>query len=363
MGFLAIGVVSVALWARWAVRQEREKRSARDLAASREMAGKEGTGKLKGLVWIPSGTFTMGWSKGEPEENHEHEVFLDGFWLGKFEVTNAEFETFTKATGYKTMAERKPKEMEPELRQVMFPPGTPPEFMKPGSLVFTPSKGPVPLNRQHTWWRYQTGANWRHPEGPETNLKGRENHPVVHVNWFDAQEFCDWRTKVTGLRHRLPTEAEWEFAARGGKEGKEFIWGNDFEPNGKPMANIWYGNFPYHNSKKDGYDLAAPVGSFPANGFGLHDMSGNVWEWCADWYHVDYYKNSPRDNPKGPSKSRDPGHPGMKVRSQRGGSFLCSDIYCRAYLPSRREQSEPYSGLSHTGFRVLAEGKPPQAKH
>ena len=362
VGFLAIGVVSVALWARWAINKERSKRAAREQAASRAMAGTEGTGQLKGKVWIPGGTFIMGWSKGEPEESHEHEVRVNGFWLGKFEVTNAEFEAFTKATGYKTMAGRKPEDLESGLRTKLYPPGTPPEFLTPGSLVFTPSEGPVPLNRHHTWWRYQPGASWRHPEGPETNLEGRKNHPVVHVNWFDAQEYCAWRTKVTGVKHRLPTEAEWEFAARGGKAGQEFIWGNDFEPDGKPMANIWHGNFPYNNTKKDGHELAAPVGSYPPNDFGLHDMAGNVWEWCADWYRADYYKKSPKENPKGPSTSWDPGHPGMQVRSQRGGSFLCTDLYCGAFRPSRREQTEPHSGLSHTGFRVLAEGKPPRPK-
>jgi formylglycine-generating enzyme required for sulfatase activity len=205
----------------------------------------------------------------------------------------------------------------------------------------------VPLSNHLVWWRYVPGANWRHPEGPESNLQGRENHPVVHICWHDAEAYARWAHK------RIPTEAEWEYAARGGLERKRYCWGDTLTPDGKWMANIWQGQFPRENTKGDGYSRTAPVGSYPANGFGLHDMSGNVWEWCADWYRPNYYALSPGYNPKGPDSSHDPQEPGVAKRVQRGGSFLCSDSYCVQYRMGARGKGAIDSGASHLGFRCV----------
>jgi sulfatase modifying factor 1 len=291
-----------------------------------------------GMVLIPGGKFMMGSPKGQTDERPQHEVTVDGFWLDKTEVTNEEFEKFASATGYKTIAERKPDPKD-------FP-GVPLENLVAGSIVFTPPPGDdIPLENHFIWWSYVPGANWRHPQGPDSDLKGLEKHPVVHISWLDARAYCEWAGK------RLPTEAEWEYAARGGLDSKEFGWGEEFNPNGKWMANIWQGRFPNQNAVSDGYKLTAPVGSYAANGYGLFDMAGNAWEWCADWYLPDYYSKSPTQNPQGPDTSYDPNEPGVAKRVQRGGSYLCTDLYCGAYRPSTRMKTSPDTGLSHSGFR------------
>ncbi len=310
---------------------------------------------IEGMVWIPAGKFKMGSNIGDSEDQRPvHEVALDGFWMDRTEVTNEQFAAFVKATKYKTYSERTPEEA-PEL----FPPGTLPQFRKPGSIVFTPPAQLIPLNQLRApqthfqWWRYVPGANWRHPQGPTSNIKGKEQHPVVHICWHDAVAYCKWAKK------QLPTEAQWEYAARGGADGREYIWGEKIEPKGQPMANIWHGRFPTQNTLRDKFKYTAPVGQFPPNGFGLRDMAGNVWEWCADWYMPDYYKNSPKKNPPGPNTSFDPREPGAWKRIQRGGSYLCTDLYCGAFRPFHRMKTTPDSSISHSGFRCVALGFPP----
>jgi formylglycine-generating enzyme required for sulfatase activity len=273
-----------------------------------------------------------------------HRVALDGFWMDKTEVTNAQFAKFVDATGYVTVAERKP-------RQEDFP-GVPPEKLVAGSIVFTPPKEAVPLDDYMQWWAYVEGANWRHPEGPQTDLKGRENHPVVHVSYEDALAYAKWAGK------RLPTEAEFEWAARGGLDRKKYAWGDEFKPDGKFRANSFQGNFPNRNTAEDGFAASAPVGSFEPNAFGLFDVAGNVWEWCSDWYRADYYQTLSAQgalakNPAGPRDSSDPNEPGVAKRVTKGGSFLCTDQYCSRYMPGGRGKESPDSGTNHLGFRLV----------
>ncbi len=303
------------------------------------------------MVWVPGGEFTMGtddpaaWNVEKPA----HRVRVSGFWMDETEVTNARFGAFVEATGYVTVAER-PVNWEEIRRQV--PPGTPrpsDEMLQPGSLVFTPTGGAVPLDDAAQWWRWVTGASWRQPEGPGSSSGGREDHPVVHVAFEDAAAFAAWAGK------RLPTEAEWEFAARGGLEGATFVWGADPVSQERPQANIWQGDFPWKNTRADGYAGTAPVGSFAPNGYGLVDMAGNVWEWCADWYRPDTYAaragGAPAENPTGPAGSLDPQNPWQPERVTRGGSFLCHESYCSAYRPSARRGTAVDTGLCHLGFR------------
>jgi formylglycine-generating enzyme len=262
-----------------------------------------------GTVWIPEGTFLMGTNDKQsfPNERPAHLVQVQGFWMDEHDVTNAEFSKFVEATGYVTTAERK---IDWEELKKEVPPGTPKpddSALAAGALVFTPVAGPVPLNDLSAWWRWVRGANLRHPEALESPIQGRENHPVVQVSWYDALAYAQWTGK------RLPTEAEWEFAARGGLESKRYVWGDEFKPGGKHMANTRQGLFPVTNTTEDGFVGTSPVGSFSANGYGIYDMAGNVWRWCSDWYRVDTHieaasKNVCRD-PRGPTESYDPGDP------------------------------------------------------
>lgn len=311
-----------------------------------------------GMVWIPGGEFTMGsldplaWDDEKPP----HRVRISPFWMDVTEVTNAQFQEFVRATNYVTTAEKPP-----DLQEIMkqSPPGTPPppkEKLVPGSMVFQPTKGEVNTRDFSQWWHWTPGADWRHPEGPGSNIDQRMDHPVVQVSWDDARAYAEWAGK------RLPTEAEWECAARGGLDNQPFVWGS--EPpgtNGKWQCNIWQGKFPYLNTKEDQYERTAPAKSFSPNGYGLFDMSGNVWEWCADWYQRDLHQHRKRiglvENPQGPDRSIDPLHPFEPRRVQKGGSFLCNDSYCSRYRPSARHGSTPDSGMSHVGFRCAMSPK------
>ncbi len=292
------------------------------------------------MVWIPGGSFQMGTSDPMfPDAQPLHKVILKGFLMDEHEVTNAEFEKFIKATNYTTVAERK-------LNPADYP-GVPSESLIPGSGVFTPPDKSVSLDNALQWWQYVIGASWRHPFGPNSSVNGQENNPVVHVCYEDALAYAKWAGK------RLPTEAEWEYAAQGGRAIQKYYWGNERKPDGKWVANIYQGDFPYKNTSEDGFAGIAPVKSFPANPYGLYDMEGNVWEWSNDFYRPDYYKQSPTHNPQGPKDSYDPDEPGIVKRVQRGGSFLCSDQYCIRYRPGSRGKGEVSSGSSNLGFRCV----------
>ncbi len=315
-----------------------------------------------GMVWIQAGEFTMGtddasaWSAEKPA----HRVRISGFWMDATEVTNAQFKRFVQATGYKTVAERTP-DWEELKKQV--PPGTPkpgPDVLQPGSLVFTPPDHPVALNDISQWWAWTHGADWRHPEGPKSTIDGRENHPVVHVAWEDVEAYAKWAGK------RLPTEAEWEYAARGGLEGKKFVWGDEEVTDEKPRCNIWQGQFPWKNTMNDKYPRTAPVKSFSPNGYGLYDMDGNVWEWCSDFFRADEYarvrtesKGKTLIDPRGPGDSWDPDEilANTPKRVIRGGSFLCHKSYCESYRPSARRGQTLDTSASHLGFRCAMTAK------
>tara|TARA_B100000029_G_scaffold232239_3_gene229661 strand:- start:18 stop:1139 length:1122 start_codon:yes stop_codon:yes gene_type:complete len=305
-----------------------------------------------GMVWIPGGQFEMGTRdpQGKPDEFPPHAVELDGFFMDTHEVTNREFERFVRATGYVTAAEKKPdfssvREGSKRTQDKILP-----ELNRPGSICMKKGLKASEIDPSlgaYSWWEYVPGANWRHPEGPDSSIETRMDHPVVHVSWHDVTAYCDWAGK------RLPTEAEWEFAARGGLEGMTYPWGNERKPEGRWMMNIWQGAFPVKNTNEDGFLTSAPVGRFKENKYGLFDMSGNVWEWCQDNYTADYYSESPRRNPPGPEESRDPDEPDILKRIQRGGSFMCSDTYCTGYRVTARMKGEQGSGLYHTGFRCV----------
>jgi sulfatase modifying factor 1 len=293
-----------------------------------------------GMAWIPSGRFAMGSDHRQFSDARPiHAVELDGFFMDRTPVTNEQFARFVRETSYVTVAERKPNPAD-------FP-GVPPEALVPGSLVFRSPSGPVPTNEVSRWWHYVPGACWKNPEGPGSNIAGRERHPVVQVCWDDAAAYSRWAGK------RLPTEAEWEYAARGGLTQKPYAWGDDFRPNGRLMANTWQGRFPNANNAEDGWERTSPVGHFPPNAFGLFDMSGNVWQWCADWYRPDAYHLSAERNPVGPQDSFDPREPNVPKRVQRGGSFLCTDQYCSRYMPGGRGKGAVGTGSSHVGFRCV----------
>ncbi|MED5412690.1 MAG: formylglycine-generating enzyme family protein [Pseudomonadota bacterium] len=282
----------------------------------------------EGMIWIENGSFIMGSDQGLLDERPAHKVNLNGFWIDQYEVTNAEFIKFVTETGYESYSE----EVEDSL--VFVSP-----YLSPGQPV-----------RPMSWWKLVANANWQHPEGEQDSIEGKENHPVVHVTYEDASAYCNW------LEKELPTEAQFEYAARGGLEGEIYSWGSQPRHRHEAMTNHWQGNFPYHNENSDGHANTAPVGSFPPNNYGLYDITGNVWEWVSDWYHPNYYSNSPRRNPTGVprAESLDPNEPTLPKRSIRGGSFLCSENYCSGFRVSARMPAEPSSSTNHTGFRCVA---------
>lgn len=296
------------------------------------------------MVWIQGGKFQMG--SADPafmDAQPVHEVNVKGFWMDEHEVTNAEFAKFVKATGYITVAERPldPKDY----------PNVPKENLIIGSPVFAPPENEVSLDDPGQWWRYVAGASWYHPFGSVSVKKIKPNDPVVQICYDDAVAYAKWAGK------RLPTEAEWEYAAKAGKQNKNYYWGEELKPAGKWMANIFQGNFPNKNSLEDGFDFLAPVKSFPPNAYGLYDMEGNVWEWCNDFYRPDYYQKSTKENPQGPSDSFDPDEPHVVKRVVRGGSFLCSDQYCIRYRVGSRGKGEIKSASNNLGFRCVKDNR------
>lgn len=296
-----------------------------------------------GMVWIPGGKYRRGSDfPAFVDALPIRSVEVDGFWLDETPVTNAQFAAFVEATGYVTVAERKPSSEQ-------FP-DVPPEKLVAGSICFNPPTESVPLENHLLWWNYVAGACWKHPEGPESDVKDRLDHPVVHICWDDAMAYAKWAGK------RLPTEAEFEFAARGKRDQAPFVWGDELRPDGKWMANTWQGEFPVKNTAEDGWERTSPVKTFPANDFGLYDMAGNVWQWCADWYRPDAYEVGARRNPKGPDNSFDPLEEGVPKRVQRGGSFMCCDEYCVRYRCGGRGKGDPQSAASHIGFRCAKSG-------
>jgi len=306
-----------------------------------------------GMIRIPGGEFTMG-SDGplaRPRERPPHRVQVDGFFMDATPVTNAEFRKFVEATDHVTTSE-KPADLTEIMKQL--PPGTPepdPEMLAPASVVFTPPDHPVPVENHFQWWSYVKGASWRHPQGAGSSIDGKDDHPVVHVSWDDAMAYASWAGK------RLATEAEWEFAARGGLDGMVNVWGNDPLTDEGGQANTWQGAFPHKNQANDGYTGTSPVKAFKPNGYGLYDMSGNVWEWCSDFYRQDTYAKRPLTeptiDPTGPESSFDAREPYAVKRVQKGGSYLCHDSYCSGYRPSAREPGSPDTGSAHTGFRCV----------
>lgn len=321
----------------------------------------QGDSSVEGMVLIPGGFFEMGGdnSQASTDEYPKHRVGLDSFYMDMTEVTNAQFKKFVDATGYITTAERKP---DWEVLKQSVPPGTPKpadSLLVAASLVFRQTNGPVDLNDYSQWWNWVAGADWKHPGGPGTNLGEKDNYPVVQVSWDDAMAYCKWAGK------RLPTEAEWEYAARGGLTNNIYPWGNEHVNAGAVKANSWEGKFPYYNEQKDGFVKQAPVKTYACNNYGLFDMAGNVWEWCSDWYDYNYYKSldgKTTMNPQGPSKSFDPQDVYTPKKSLRGGSYLCNDTYCSGYRVARRMKSSPDTGLEHTGFRCVRDVKRPKNK-
>jgi sulfatase modifying factor 1 len=306
------------------------------------------------MVWIPGGEFSMGANdppdmddvgmKATRDARPIHRAYVDGFYMDKTDVTNAQFAEFVTATGYITVAERTPR---PED----FP-GVPPEDLVPGGVVFSPPTHAVGLDNYLQWWSFVEGASWRRPGGPKTNIKGKETYPVVMIAYEDALAYAKW------ARKRLPTEAEWEFAARGGLSGKPFVWGDEFRPRGKWMANTYQGHFPDRNTGEDGYLGTSPVAQYPPNPYGLYDMAGNVWQWTSDWYRPDYYSqlaavSSVARNPQGPEAPLDPEEPNVPKKVHRGGSYLCTDQYCSRYIVGTRGKGEVNTGANHLGFRCV----------
>jgi formylglycine-generating enzyme required for sulfatase activity len=308
------------------------------------------------MVWVPGGEFTMGSDNKESkrDEKPPHRVKVDGFWMDSTPITNKQFKEFVDSTGYITTAEKAPT-LEEIMSQV--PAGTPPpapELLVPASLVFKPSSGPVSLKSNRAWWEWKPGASWKHPGGPGSSIEGQDDHPVVQVSWYDAEAYAKWAGK------RLPTEAEWEFAAYGGKNDIAYVWGNEEFSETNPQANIWQGAFPYKSTKSGGHIGTTAVHTFKPNPYGLYDMAGNVWQWCRDLYHYAYYQEEAKKeislNPQGPLTSFDPEEPFAKKYAHRGGSFLCHHSYCKGYRITARMKTCPDTSLNHLGFRCVLSG-------
>lgn len=305
---------------------------------------------LPNMVWVRGGTFLMGSDKHYPEEAPVHKVKVEGFWMDKYTVTNREFARFVEETDHVTLAEHPPDPKDY--------PGAKPEMLQPASVVFRKPVQRVDLRNHFNWWTYVPGADWRHPEGPESSIGERTQHPVVHLAYEDAEAYAKWAGK------HLPTEAEWEFAARGGRDGATYAWGEELTPGGKQMANTWQGEFPWQNELSDGYEGTAPVGQFPPNGYGLFDMIGNVWEWTIDWYEA-RHPAAPccaSFNPKGGDReqSYDPQTPNIRIPRKviKGGSFLCAPNYCRRYRPAARMAQPVDTSTCHVGLRLIVRAKP-----
>jgi formylglycine-generating enzyme required for sulfatase activity len=321
------------------------------------------------MAWVPGGEFLMGSNSKLAQQNERpaHKVRVKGFWMDLTHVTNDQFARFVKETGYVTTADRKP---DWDTVRVQLPAGTPrpPDaVLVPGAMVFVGTRRPANLSDYWQWWRYVPGANWRHPQGPGSSLQGKGDHPVVQISYDDAQAYAKWAGK------RLPTEAEWEFAARGGLEQATYAWGDDLTPGGERQANYWDTRqqaFPVVSPKAGGATGTVPAGTFPPNGYGLFDMTGNAWQWVADWYRADYFQRQAKSaqttiiDPKGPDNSYDPSDPVAPAdapkRVIRGGSFLCNESYCLSYRPSARRGSDPYSPMSHLGFRLVSDAPAPK---
>jgi formylglycine-generating enzyme len=308
---------------------------------------------LQGMVWIDGGTFWMGSDRHYPEEAPAHPVRVAGFWIDRTPVTNRQFREFVKATGYVTFAE-----IAPDPKDY---PGALPHMLRAGSLVFSPPKGPVDLSDWSQWWQFKFGADWRRPYGPRSSISGLHDHPVVHIAYRDAEAYAAWAGK------ELPTEAEWEFAARGGLDGAEFAWGDEFAPGGCQMANTWQGGFPHQNTRLDGFDRTSPVTAFPPNGYGIHDMIGNVWEWTPDWFTSQYEAEPSKpccipENPRGgqEDQSYDPCQPQIRIPRKvlKGGSHLCAPNYCRRFRPAARHAQPVDTSTSHVGFRCVVRASP-----
>ena len=315
--------------------------------------------QIPGMVWIPGGIYDMGASDSDrmalSHEKPKHTVKVDGFYMDETEVTNTQFSKFIEATNYITTAERP---VDWGLIKQQLPPGTPKphdSLLLPGSLLFKKTKESVPnLCDFSQWWRWTTGSNWKQPEGKGSSINEKDNHPVVHVSYEDAMAYFNWAGR------RLPTEAEWEFAARGGKQDKIYFWG-DLTDKLSSYVNSWEGEFPVDNTQADGFEKSAPVKTYPPNGYGLYEISGNVWEWTSDWYSSQYYQyckeNSITNNPKGPNEAFNPNNPYIDERIIRGGSFLCNASYCASYRVSSRMATDPNTSLEHLGFRTVMDLK------
>jgi formylglycine-generating enzyme required for sulfatase activity len=304
---------------------------------------------IEGMVWIKGGEMILGATDDEGwlDEYPAHRVTVPGYWMDVTEVTNAEFSKFVLATGYITTAEQAPNWEEMKKQMPEGTPRPPDSLLVASSLVFTPPSERVDLRNSSQWWSWKKGANWRHPQGPESDLEGKDNYPVVHISWDDAMAYCQWSGK------RLPTEAEWEFAAKAGNGANKYPWGIEEIESGSPKANTWQGTFPNHNTKWDQFYGLAPVKSFDPNPFGLFDMAGNVWEWCNDWYKADYFEEKVCINPQGPSTGYDPMEPAVPKKLIRGGSFMCNASYCKGYRTTARMKASPDTGLENTGFRCV----------
>ncbi len=361
-GFLAVATLLIIFSCQESKKETATQKTADSMSCTTNLPNRFGIKPLSsdlkdknadttGMVWIEGGEFAMGAADpaGRADEKPQHQVKLNGFWMDVTEVTNAQFANFVKSTGYVTTAEIAPEWEDIKKQLPAGTPKPPDSVFIPASLIFSPPNRQVDLNDASQWWIWKRGADWKHPRGKGSSIKGKENYPVVHVSWDDATAYAKWAGK------RLPTEAEWEFAARGGLNNALYPWGNEDIESGKPKANTWQGNFPVKNTNWDKFYAISASKSFAPNGFGLYDMAGNVWEWCSDWYKPDYYQHQQglSINPKGPGQSFDPMEPATPKRVVRGGSFLCNSSYCEGYRVTSRMKSSADTGLEHTGFRCV----------